>query len=413
VSHVLPFPGNSGQQQRVAYTLRAARELFEVHFVTFAPKTQTEECRQRLAAHCDRPIVLDSASVARTPARLLRWARATAFALRTGLKRSNFLIGRVELSADRILSAVQPRDYACALFEYFHAAESTRVFRSAGVPSVLDMHNILWKEREQRLSEARFIPEAVRTRRLARYKEAEESAWRKFDAVIAINRTEFEYVSEQVSRSLRVFYAPMGVDVSAWPCSWQSSTPPRVGFYGGMGSKHNQAAAMRCLNSILPALWTRFPDLEFWIIGSNPPESLLSLADGKRVRVTGYVPEVRKILSMMSLVLCPWSGKYGFRSRLVEVMALGVPVVATPAAVDGMELESGRGIILADTNEALAEAALKLLSDSNWLETQSRLARSEMERLYGLENTYGRLMTELREWLDQRRAMPRPLTTDH
>jgi glycosyltransferase involved in cell wall biosynthesis len=90
-------------------------------------------------------------------------------------------------------------------------------------------------------------------------------------------------------------------------------------------------------------------------------------------------------------------------------MALGVPVVATPAAVDGMELESGRGIILADTNDALAEAALKLLSESNGLETQSRLARAEMERLYSLENTYGRLMTELRDWLEARSAA----TTDH
>src|ERR1035437_2193069 len=278
VSHVLPFPGNSGQQQRVAYTLKAARELFEVHFVTFAPKAQKDECRQRLSAHCDRPIVLDSACAARTPARLLRWARATAYALRTGLKRSNFLIGKVELSAARILSAVQPGDYACALFEYFHAADSTALFRSAGVPSVLDMHNILWKEREQRLSEQRFIPEAVRKRRLAKYRAAEESAWRKFDAVIAINRIEFQYVSEQASRSIRVFYAPMGTDLTLWPDCWQPAAPPRLGYYGGLGGSHNEAGALRCHEHIMPVIWKRFPDAELWLVGSNPSGRLRRLA---------------------------------------------------------------------------------------------------------------------------------------
>jgi len=103
------------------------------------------------------------------------------------------------------------------------------------------------------------------------------------------------------------------------------------------------------------------------------------------------------------LILCPWSGAYGFRSRIVEVMALGVPLVASPEAVDGMELESGRGIILANSDNAMAERALELLSAPDQLEAQSRLARSEMERLYSLENTYGRLMTELRDWLIRRR----------
>jgi len=66
-------------------------------------------------------------------------------------------------------------------------------------------------------------------------------------------------------------------------------------------------------------------------------------------------------------------------------------------------LESGRGLMLADSDQMLAERALDLLSNRERLKEQSQMARSEMERLYGLENTYGRLMTELGEWLGARR----------
>jgi glycosyltransferase involved in cell wall biosynthesis len=178
-----------------------------------------------------------------------------------------------------------------------------------------------------------------------------------------------------------------------------------------LGNPHNQEAALRCHDQIMPRIWMKFPAAELWLVGSGSSERLRSLTSDSRVKVTGFVDEVQDVLHSMSLVLCPWSGTYGFRSRIVEVMALGVPVVATPAAVDGMELESGRGIILTDSDDAMAERTLELLSSSKQLEAQSRLARSEMERLYNLDNTYGRLMMELRDWLAGRGERT-PVTTD-
>lgn len=72
-----------------------------------------------------------------------------------------------------------------------------------------------------------------------------------------------------------------------------------------------------------------------------------------------------------------------------------------------MELESGRGLLLVESEEIVAARAMELLSDGVRLAEQSRLARSEMERLYSLENTYGRLVRELREWLETRRERGR------
>jgi glycosyltransferase involved in cell wall biosynthesis len=404
VSHVWPFPGSSGQQLRVRYTLEAAVRKFEVDFLTYAAPSQCADVELMLAAFGCRPVVLPSAESKQPLARLGLAAAAGAFALTTGLKTSNYRIGHVELSRRRIEAAIKPCDYDLVLYEYFHAVESVPLFRAVGVPSVLDMHNVLWKSLEQRLAERRYLPDWAGRSWLKRYRMQEEAAWRRFDASIAINRREQEMARACLGGQQQLFYAPMGTDLSLWPYTWQPATPPRLAYYGGLGSSHNQQSALLCFEQIMPRVWQRFPAAELWIVGSNPPERIRRLTQDPRIKVTGFVEQVQAVLCTMSLVLCPWSGTYGFRSRLVEVLALGVPVIATPDAVDGMELESGRGIILRQTDQEMATEALRLLESKADLAGQSSLARSEMERLYSLENTYGRLIRELGQWLDERKA---------
>lgn len=404
ISHVLPFPGNAGQQLRVRYMLEAAVPSFEVDFLTAAPRKEKQQIQEGLSALGCRPIILESRlndSGIRTLAQRLG---AGLFILRTGLKSSNYVIGKVELSPTCIREAVNPRDYSLVLYEYLHAVESVPLFQATGVPTVLDTHNVLWKSLEQHMPVRQIWPGAFRKTRLARYRRHEEQAWRRFDAVIAINRSEHRLIQPSMLPSQKLFYAPMGTDLSRWPYAWQPANPLRLAYYGGLGSPHNEAAALHCHNHIMPGIWTRFPEAELWLVGSNPSGRLRSLTADPRVKITGFVERVQDVLSAMSLVLCPWSGTYGFRSRIVEVMALGVPVIASPDAVDGMELKDHCGIALADSDEKMASTALDWLSSPERLAEQSRLARSEMERLYSLENTYGRLMRELQEWLEGRRA---------
>ena len=91
-------------------------------------------------------------------------------------------------------------------------------------------------------------------------------------------------------------------------------------YFGGLGSDHNQ---MKYLNVtiIMPSLWEKYSDIEFWIVGSNPRKKIKQLmVHDRRVNVTGYLEDVVKILKTMSFLICPWSGKYGFRSRIIEVI---------------------------------------------------------------------------------------------
>lgn len=402
LSHVFPFPLSAGQNQRVFYTLQTARDYFHVTFAAHGVWDE-EDARRRLAAVCDDVIFIPSSYYTKGKA-LKAWHKAhgTINSLRTGLKTSNYLIGQVEFSPDRLAPLAQSNHFDCVLFEYWHAANSAAVFKERGIPCVLDMHNILWQSYIRQMNDKQNIPQWWKQWAVGRYRVSEEAAWEKFDGVVAINRGEFSYVRERIPETTKLFYAPMGTDLTLWPYSWAPVRPPRVGYYGALGGVENQQEAMRCYKQIMPHIWKQRPDAELWLVGSNPPEHIRELAEDARVKVTGFVEDVQQILKTMSAVLCPWSGTYGFRSRVVEVMALGVPVVASPDAVYGMEYEDGKGILLGKDNAELAKHTLRLIVEAEFASRQSRLARQQTERLFSLESTYGNLNRELNGWLNAR-----------
>jgi len=395
ISAVLPFPRNTGQQQRVFYKLKALRELFHVTFLTTAEARRITEVREKLHALCDEAIVLPSRYQRNIWTRALHRALGTLYAWRTGLKLSNYVLGELEFTPVRLDSALANARYDGALFEYWHAYRCIPALHARGVPCVLDMHDILWQSYAQQLSK-QVLPGWWKRWAIKRYRYTEEQAWHQFDALIAINRQEERYVRTVVGRRKPILYAPMGVDLAEWPYSWQPARPPRIAYYGGLGSPHNQQAALRCYERIMPHIWRHYPQAEIWLVGSNPPAFLheLSRADS-RVVVTGYVERVQDVLSSMSAILCPWSGTYGFRSRLIEAMALGIPVVATPDAVYGMDLQAGQGIFIEETDEGMAQACLRLLGSASLAHDQSLLARKQVEENFGYENSYGRLAREL------------------
>lgn len=395
VSLVYPFPRSAGQQQRVYYKLRALREHFHLTFLTIAELAQQADVRQKLLELCDEAIVLPSVYTSFLPARLAHKTAGTLFSLFTGLKFSNYLAAYVELSPQRVTQAIAGRAFDAALFEYWHTHETAKFLGARGIYTILDMHDILWRSYARQFDLRPVIPAWYKNWRVRQYQRREESAWNDYRALIAINQDELEYARQHTRPGLDFFYAPMGTDISLWPYSWNpAQSPRRVAFYASLGSAHNQQDALLCYREIMPVIWQKFPDVELWIVGSNPPDFIKALENDLRVHVTGFIERPQDVLQSMSLVLCPWSGTYGFRSRVVEVMALGVPVVASHDAVHGMGFRLGEGIFTFETAVEMAQQSVRLLADDPTLETQSRASRQQVEEIFSYEATYVRFARE-------------------
>ena len=400
ISHVLPFPEISGQGMRVLYSLIALRFFFHVTFLTSKTDLEDSYYEGELRGKCDELLIMPTTYKKNGFYRLLIKFLGVVYSFFTGLKFSNFVINYFDYSPKRISDAIVGKKFDLVLFEYWHAYKSVQMFKSRNVPCILDMHNVLLQSYISHYN--LFLPDFVKKLHINMYQKEEENSWRNFDAIIAINKSEYNYVSGKVPSGIKLFYMAMGIDLGRWPYLWNPVKPQRLCYYGGMGSHHNKQNALFCVNSIMPLIWEKYPGAEFWIVGNNPDNELLSLEKDSRIHVTGYQGNINEVLKYISVLLCPWHGKYGFRSRIIEVMATGVPVISSRDAVDGMELEEGNGLFFAENATEFAKLSIDLLNDEKLLTNQSLQAREQVENLYSFENTYQVGVEEIRNWLINR-----------
>jgi glycosyltransferase involved in cell wall biosynthesis len=126
------------------------------------------------------------------------------------------------------------------------------------------------------------------------------------------------------------------------------------------------------------------PKARFAIVGRKPTEAVLRLA-GARTIVTGSVPDVRSWLAAADVVAAPLRIARGIQNKVLEAMAMARPVVASPAAFEGIEAEPGRHLIVAGEAEAQAEAIAGLLGDPERAAAMGQAARRRMEQVYRWE----------------------------
>jgi glycosyltransferase involved in cell wall biosynthesis len=114
-----------------------------------------------------------------------------------------------------------------------------------------------------------------------------------------------------------------------------------------------------------------------YVVGSNAPQSVLSLASDD-IEVVGFVPEVEPWLARCRLSVSPLRYGAGVKGKINQAMAHGVPVVATAPSVEGMHLVEGEEVLVADDPRAFADAVALAYNDR---ETWGRLSRAGIENV--------------------------------
>ncbi|HEX8640662.1 MAG TPA: TIGR03087 family PEP-CTERM/XrtA system glycosyltransferase [Allosphingosinicella sp.] len=151
-------------------------------------------------------------------------------------------------------------------------------------------------------------------------------------------------------------------------------------FTGQMDYPPNVDAVRWFAAEVLP----KVPGARFVIAGRNPAAEVCALA-GPRVEVTGAVADMRAWLAGADLVVAPLRIARGIQNKVLEAMAMERPVVATPAAFEGIEAEAARDLVVAEGAEAMASAINHLLASPEAAAEIGRNARARMERCYSWE----------------------------
>jgi sugar transferase (PEP-CTERM/EpsH1 system associated) len=149
-----------------------------------------------------------------------------------------------------------------------------------------------------------------------------------------------------------------------FPAVYDTALPTFV-FTGTMDYPPNVDAVVWFADVILPIIRRNVPNAQFYIVGNNPSEAVQRLAKLEGVFVTGRVPDVRPYIFHATAGVAPMRIARGIQNKVLEAMSLGKPVIVTSGALEGIEAEPGRELILADTPEDFAAAAIRLASNGD------------------------------------------------
>jgi sugar transferase (PEP-CTERM/EpsH1 system associated) len=143
-----------------------------------------------------------------------------------------------------------------------------------------------------------------------------------------------------------------------------TARPIKLLFVGMMNYYPNSDAVLYFAREILPLIRTRFPQVHFDIVGRFPTRSVRRLHGRDGIRVVGEVDDVYDNLIQSNVSVAPMRITRGVQNKVLEAMAVGVPVVATSEAVKGINVGHEREVLVGDTPEIFAAQVIRLLSES-------------------------------------------------
>nr|WP_242513364.1 TIGR03087 family PEP-CTERM/XrtA system glycosyltransferase [Halochromatium salexigens] len=386
LAHRIPFPPNKGDKIRSFHILQHLAGRFRIHLGAFVDDPNDWRYRDEVAAYC--------ASLCLLPLKP-RWAKLRSLG---GLLSAKALTlpyyrdRRMRRWVRETLEASGPMRalvFSSAMAQYLPGPQATEPPR---VVDLVDVDSDKWRQyaqghrgpmrwiyaREARRLLAFERAVAARASASVLVSEQEAALFRKLLRNQDSDRARERVEAQAPDAAARVHAIDNGVDTEYFSPERDYPNPYPPGsatlvFTGAMDYWANVDAVRFFAESVFPLIRQDMPEARFVIVGSRPTPEVRALGERPGIAVTGSVPDVRPYLAHALGAVAPLRIARGVQNKVLEAMAMGCPVVATPQALDGLRECAGMEWLVAEEAEPLAALALRLL----------RLGGEERSRLGG------------------------------
>ncbi len=381
LAHRIPYPPHTGDKNRPYHV---ARHLARRHAVTLVfPVDDPEDLPGVDALREAVGPEIDFAPIWKP------WAVAKGLA---GLARGRPLtlgyFGSRALRA-RVAARLAEHDYDLIYVSSSSMAQYAAPGRAPVVMDFVDVDSDKWAQYAERSAPPLGWVYRAEGHALRRY-EAAVARWARLCIVTTP-------VEETLLRSFapwaRTAVIPNGIDLAKYQPLAADASEPALIFTGAMDYRPNIDAVQYFHDAIFPRVRQEIPEVRFYIVGLNPAPSVRRLGETPRVIVTGTVADVRPYYARASVCVAPLRLARGVQNKVLQAMAMGLPVVATSRACQGLAAEPGKHLHVEDEPAAFASRVVTLLRSPGERRVLGRQGRAFVEAHHAWESSLARLDT--------------------
>jgi glycosyltransferase involved in cell wall biosynthesis len=193
-------------------------------------------------------------------------------------------------------------------------------------------------------------------------KKYERKIWKYFDKTVVVSPVDQAYL-KKIDERMNVDVVPIGVDIEKYKYRLNNHNKPRLCLIGNMRTAPNTDAAAWFSRKILPLIKKEIPDIELYIVGSEPSPRVRELSKIPNIFITGKVDDISQYVHDAAVSVAPMRVGAGMQFKILESMALGTPVVATSIGMGGIECAPDEELLIGDTPADFARQVIKLIKN--------------------------------------------------
>lgn len=370
LAHRIPYPPTKGEKIRAYHILSHLARTHVVHLGCFVDDPGDWRHADRLRTLCAE---CHFAGLSRARA----WRRALGALARN--EALSVAMVRDAALAGWIGDLVQRRPIQC-IFAYSSAMAQFLTGVPARLGRIVDFVDVDSDKWRQMASYHRWPVSWLYRREGLRLGAFDREAAARSDHCLFVSPAEvrlFQELSPATARKALV--VPNGVDSTRFAPELRFACPfgqggPVVVFTGDLSYWPNEDAVLWFAQAVLPRARSDHPELRFAAVGRNPGRRLRRMAARLGITLTGTVSDVRPFLAHAALVVVPLRIARGVPNKVLEAMAMGKAVVATPAAVTGLGVRPGEDLLLAGDADGMVSAIGRVLDPgfAEWLGKNAR-----------------------------------------
>lgn len=381
VKPVLPYPPDQGTRVVSTAIMEALADTHDVTVLARVLNANEVDLARELEKKCARVVTVFPRNRRSTAARIAYRAAYGARSLITGRSmKSLYDCPGAFVRAARLLARER---FDLVILEYWQLYPLLDVF--APESTVLLTHDIDRMVNAQRaLLEESLWAKAAAVRRWRLEQREEIGAYRRARHIWALTGRDALAAQTLAGGSTDVRVLPFGLRETQFAEHTGARNSREVLFMGAMGAAFNRDALEYFAREIHPLL-ADIDGIGFTVVGGALPESLRFFGALRHVEVAGHARDVSPFLSRCACLVVPLRYGGGLRIRILEAMAAGIPVVASPVAIEGMTIEPGRHVLVASSPAAYRAHIERIFADPAGVESLVKAAQAHVRSTYGPE----------------------------